>query len=837
MISTSAAPTQTDARFVGGKAASLFRLIQIGCDVPPFFVLTARTPSSQAEEETLDPATRSEVLDAWAEMAGPRHGWAVRSSAVGEDSAENSFAGVFDTILDVRGEEALLSAIERCLASHRGEAAQSYRRTRGVEGDDAMAVVVQRMVQAEWAGVSFTADPLTQSLSTLVINAVAGGGDKLVSGLVNPEEIKIEAASGRVLEARRPEGAAPLPEAIRDAVAEISLKVAAALGFPQDLEWAVEDDRLWLLQSRPITTVAGVFHNRPLEPWGDGGRPDDPARVWSRAYADEIWAPPVSPLFYDVQNLTVLISGYLRHGGDTAPLPPDIFKYFRAAAYIDVDVLHRIYSCLPRMARRSTVLDLLPPDRRDALAGARWSFWGALQRAWLFEIVHRSRWGVTRNHRFLEANWPRFLASARPLMDVDLRALDDAGLAAHLQEVWAVAGIVGVECQVAVVYYAHDIKLLLLGLLDRWCGDADQRYSACSSGLEASQTVRESEAIWNIAREIRDAGLADLARTKSWNDFRAHTAEESAGDVVAAIHSFLLEHRHRGAHYKDLIHPRWGDDPELLWSQIKGFLDADIRPPGAANAHAAAARRDAQNNALTAVRGAAAPLWRAVLRALFHLNEVYTALRDNHRFYYDHIWWLLRRIYLEMGRRLHARGLLADPTAVFFLCRRELAELADGALARETAADRIVVRRAEWTLTLREQPAKFLRHGYAPDGGVSGEEGAARLTGQGASAGEAIGRAVVVFDIADLGRVSRGDILVTRQTDPSWTPAFSRLGGLVLETGGVLAHGASLCREFGLPCVTAVERATAHIHDGDMIKISGSLGVIEVLAQDAGGGV
>jgi pyruvate,water dikinase len=213
---------------------------------------------------------------------------------------------------------------------------------------------------------------------------------------------------------------------------------------------------------------------------------------------------------------------------------------------------------------------------------------------------------------------------------------------------------------------------------------------------------------------------------------------------------------------------------------------------------------------------------------LFRYNEIYTGLRDNHRYYYDHIWWMLRRTFVEKGRRLAAAGRLQSADDVFFLDRREHAELASGDLPVETAAARIASRRAEWEVTRLRLPPKFLRRGYAPDEGESYPSTEGRLTGLPASPGQARGRARVVYDISELSRVAPGEILVTRQTDPSWTPVFARLGGLVLETGGVLAHGASLCREFGLPCVTALEHATERVRDGQDIAVDGAAGTVDL---------
>lgn len=819
-----------DSALVGGKAASLLRLDAAGFEVPPFFVLSADAYRT-APDGRVDDTLKAAIGDALTAL-GEGTPLAVRSSGLAEDSDEFSFAGVFDTVLDVQGLPAVVAAIEQCWRSHRTARADAYRAARRVDGDAGMAVVVQRLVRADWAGVAFSADPLTQALSVTVINASPGLGEDLVSGRVNPVQLRLDAVTHHVLEQERPAGAPdfPIESAIR--VGELTQRIATAFGFPQDIEWALESGRLYVLQSRPITTIAGVFHNRALEPWAGQGNPDAPGRIWSRAYADEIWTPPVTPLFYDIQNLTTVTTGRIRSDGDRAPLPPDIFKYYRAAPYIDVDVVCRLYAGLPRIARRETLLGLIPAERARALLDARWRGWAWVSRAWRLEISNGRRFGITRNHRHLERAWPAFLDTARALCDVDLATLDDAAIEEHIGAVWQLAGSVAPECEVAVLYYAHDLKLLLTGLLERWCGRGETLYGDVSAGLDRSETVRESDAIWSIAESIRAAGsrATRVAQDADARAFRRSADAVGAGDACRAFDSFLQLHRHRGANYKDFIHPRWGDDPNLLWSHVRSFLTTPGRRPREANAASAVRRRDAQQAALAAVHGLAAGLKRGLLRHLFRWNEIYAGIRDNHRYYYDHVWYLVRRAYLETGRRLTARGLLAEPDQVWFLVRTELAALAAGALAPTVAAARIAVRRREWQETRTRQPPTFLRNGYVGDDApASPGPGGTVLQGLAASAGQVRGRARVLADVSELGRLQPGEILVARQTDPGWTPAFSRIAGLVLETGGVLAHGASLCREYGLPCVTAVDSACLRIHDGEELQLDGGAGTVQVV--------
>ena len=348
-------PRGHDRALVGGKAASLATLRSLGCRVPPFFVITTaayRRHAPGAAGALADEVRRG--LDHLGAGTGPV---AVRSSAVGEDSADHSFAGLFATVLDVVGVDDVIAAVERCWASADAEEARAYRAELDEETDVAMAVVVQRMVPAEWAGVAFGVNAVTQNLDEFVIEATPGLGEALVSGAVNPEQVVVGAVDGIVRSRTAGAVAAVLPDAALHELWRITADLGVALGFPQDVEWALADGVVHVLQSRPVPTVADVFYSRYLEPWRNdaAARPDDPDRLWTRAYADEIWSPPVSPLFYNVQNLTGSFAGYMRWHHDATALPPDVFKYHRACAYLDVDVLRRQYAYHPR----------LQSDRRD----------------------------------------------------------------------------------------------------------------------------------------------------------------------------------------------------------------------------------------------------------------------------------------------------------------------------------------------------------------------------------------------------------------------------------------------------------------------------------------
>lgn len=823
----------------GGKGAALARLRALGAPVPPFLVISAaahRDLGATGLNSLFIDEVRAALVD-----LNMSNGVAVRSSAIGEDAADSSFAGLYHTSLDVQGLDAVLDAIVQCWSSYADAAAAEYREQRTDTRDGAMAVVVQEMIHGEWSGVCFTANPVSLALCEGVINSVPGLGEALVSGNVNPEEITI-AADGSVKQ-RRGEQGRPLPDAAVAAVWQASVDIARQLKFPQDLEWAWRDGRLYLLQSRPITTIADVFYSRALEPWRDNpaADPDSDTRVWSRMLADETWVSPISPLFYNVHNSTPGRVQFLRSHGDKLQLPPDIFKYHRATAYADVALIRRMYEYQPCIARIRGILNFLPAGMQQEFARTPWRWFGRLRRVLSYEFSNRRMRSLFHNYRYVQAQWPAYVEKSNRWLDMDLDALSLDELRAHQACVQKEMMAVGPPCAIAVLSHASDLHLLLTGLLHRWCGhtgsDGENLYARVSSGLDDSEMLRDNEALWNIARRIRELGDAVVkSAALPWESFKAVLFTWPAGRVIAAeFEEFWRQHRHLGSSYKDLIWPRWGDDIEFCFEMIRGYINSSAERPSDIHARSAKARREAQQEVLACLRGPLAPVRRRILRWLFRYNALYMAVRDNHRFYVDRNWYEVRRIYRSYGARLASTGVLETRDEVFFLGMSEVEAGLAGALSGDEADRRVKVRRQVWQRTLREQGPKFLR-GWEPYDEAPRTANAAAervLQGIAASPGSVTATARIVYDVSGLAAVKDGEILVTRQTDPSWTTVFGRISGLVLETGGVLSHGTSLCREYGVPCVTAVERATVKIPDGGRIELLGSAGIVRIVDANA----
>lgn len=820
-----------DENLAGGKGASLAKLAGMDVPVPEFFIISTRAFPAGDTDGEFDAQLVNELRAAYADMGEPVV--AVRSSAVGEDAFGASHAGVYDTVLDVQGMDALLDAIKHCWASYGTDIAGSYRQDKIVSDEGGMAVVVQQYIPADWAGVCFTADPVRERLTRMTMNAWPGIGEDVVSGNVTPEELTLDRDTGRILRREAGEREIEVPVELAQQVWSLSAHIADVLQFPQDIEWVAANGTVSILQSRPITTLAAMQYSRYLEPWRDTpADAEDEEQVWSRVYADEIWSSPVSPLFYHVQNLSPIFEAWRAHHHDPRPLPPVIFKYYKAAAYVNLEVLKQTYEYHPRVARTRALLSFFPETMREEVRQSPFRWWGRLRRFLKLELQDRKTRSLRHNHQYLQTLWPDFMRRTDPWFDLDLDEMDLAKLRDHYQEVMNEYALVGPPCEYAVLYHATDLTFLLTGLLDRWFGEGEILYSKLSSGLEGSQAVHEADWVWQIAQQIRRLDPPDLEtiREADWSQLHKDLSDSPAlAPIIESIEKFWLAHRHRGASYKDLIYPRWGEQPDALLALIKSYLNGDSPRPKEVNARQAEIRRQTQAELLAALSGPLAPIRRAFLRWLMHYNEIYMLVRDDHRYYFDRNWYELRRIYLSYGRRLVKGGILADVDDIFFLGTDEIDAGLENRLSAKEASLRVSVRRNEWWNTRSHQPPKFLQ-GYVPMDDTlhhTASEGA--LSGAGASAGIVEGQARVVYSVEEMANLLDNEIVVTRQTDPSWTPYFPRMGGLVLETGGALAHGTSLCREYGLPCVSAVDNATEQIPPGSRIRIDGSRGTVTII--------
>jgi phosphohistidine swiveling domain-containing protein len=848
---------------VGGKAANLGELIKAGFPVPSGFAVTTaayaqvaggllddRGPD-QMREALLGAPVPAEVADAVQRSyrgLGSDVPVAVRSSATAEDLPWASFAGQQDTFLNVVGADAVLDAVRRCWASLWTDRAISYRATQGIDhGDVQLAVVVQRMVDAQVAGVLFTADPVVGRRSRTVIDASPGLGEAVVSGAVNPDHIVVE-GERTIVEHRLGDKAVeirPLPGggtehvvtadgAERPSLDEkqiatlvaLGRRVEAHFGAPQDIEWALDaDGTAWLTQSRPITTL----HPLPT-PAGDG------LRVYFCITLAQGLTRPITPM--GLSGFRVLSAAMSERAGFPVPDPLAGAVAYRVAggrAFLDITPAIRSdvgRALVPRAldvmeSRSAVVLRSLFDDPRLAVRGRSRARFARR----LLPILVRFRIPAVVALALLNP------AAARRHVDrigVQVHALATAPPdATSVQRLDRAVNVLREALQiiprVAPVALAGFVALGLARALaraelgDTWTSDVLRSLphnSTTEMDLELWELATRLRADADAATSLRDTEPAVLARR--YREGRVPPALQDGVD------RFLARHGHRAVAEIDLGVPRWSDDPTYVLGVLANYLRLDD-PELAPDAVFARGARVAEATVTDVVKRVRQRSRARALVVRFALNRVraLAGMRETHKDYLIRILAHARELIAAVGVELAGRGLLDDPADVFFLDLTEARTALTGVDHRATVA----ARREEYERELRRRhvPRVLLSDGTEPEAlgtaAPTGEEGA--LVGTAASAGTVTARARVVLDPVG-AHLEPGEILVAPSTDPGWTPLFLTAGGLVMEMGGPNSHGAVVAREYGIPAVVGVPGATTQIETGQLVTVDGAAGVVRV---------
>jgi len=348
--------------------------------------------------------------------------------------------------------------------------------------------------------------------------------------------------------------------------------------------------------------------------------------------------------------------------------------------------------------------------------------------------------------------------------------------------------------------------------------------------------VELNQELWNLSRRIKHAPeLAGAFTDYPVSEIFARLEDSEEGRALAAeLKGLCRTYDFRGAEDRELSFPRWGDDPGLLLYMLKLFVQAaDEAAPDAALDKNRLRREEMTRSILQQL--SSQPwgfLKKRIFSFLLKYAQIYSLFRENQRFEVDRVFYGQRKAFLAIGRRLLQMNFLADANDIWFLSKEEVFDLMSRRMTPQDARNRILPRKAEYRRYLHTPPPMFLQGDrewdLAPETVNAGD--AKLLAGVPASSGRASGVARVVRDIRELSRVRAGDILVTNSTDPGWTPVFLLIRGLVLETGGILAHGTVLSREYGIPAVTSVKNATALIEEGELITVDGSQGTVTLPA-------
>lgn len=851
---------QTQVAIVGGKGAHLGELSRIeGIRVPNGFCVTTeafrrvvaeaplldalvdRLARLQLDESDAIRAQSAEVRrtiegitipdDVVAAITqalvqlGEQSAYAVRSSATAEDLPTASFAGQQDTYLNVIGRAAILERISQCWASLFTERAVIYRLRNGIDHSKVrMAVVVQRMVFPHAAGILFTADPITGNRKVSSIDASFGLGEALVSGLVNPDVYKVRdgeivartigikqlitnvSPAGGTLE-QAIEAERQTQPALTDAqilrLAQTGRRIEAHFGRAQDIEWCLADDEFHIVQSRPITTLF------PIPAAGD-----DANHVYVSVGHQQMMTDPFKPLGLSVWQLTT-------------PRP-----MAEAGGRLFVDVTQGLASPASR-ANLLGVLEKSDPLIRDALDTV-------LERDDFIPLTPDAAPGWAPLGEGSEA------LETDPAIVANLIARSQESIATLKQDISYESGSALLDFIVAhilerkrIQFDPTSMQVIMAGMeaawwlndrLQTWLGEKNAADTLTQS-VPNNVTSEMGLALMDVADVIRShADVIAFLQQVDNEIFLDQLPRLSSGQAARdAIQDWLDKYGMRGVGEIDITRPRWSERPStlipLILGNIKNF------EPGAASRRFEQGQQEAKEKeeqllerlrALPDGEGKAEETKRMIDRV-----RTFAGYREYPKYAMVSRYFVYKQALLREAERLVKSGVLRETEDIFYLRIQELQEVVR---TNQVDEELLQQRKDEFRTYQSLTPPRVLTsEGEMINGAYRREDlpdGA--LVGLAVSAGMVEGRARVILDMSK-ANIEPGDILVTTFTDPSWTPLFVAIKGLVTEVGGLMTHGAVIAREYGLPAVVGVERATKRIRDGQRIRVHGTEGYVEIM--------
>lgn len=826
-----AQPAACRSELSGAKGACLAQMAQAGLPVPDAFIVSTEVFKAAREDlpdalladcmagqsgadEALCralsawPKARLDALDAACDALG-YSAVSARSSSTAEDLAGASFAGQYETVLNVSGRDALVDAIGRVWASFFSPHAQAYRQRHQIDdADAAMAVVVQRQIDASAAGVLFTRDPQSGA-DHCVVSAALGLGEGVVSGSAPTDHWVIERTARTVRSvdiadkdrrvAVRPDGGietvdvgpaqrgnAALTQAQLDELVELGLRIETLFGAPQDIEFAV-DGSLHILQARPITTLNDLA--APDEPWEDGV---DDAYCWTKSRG------PFTRLEQDymVEYMIHARACYEEVGSRMTAN----HLYFVRNGYM--------YTRAPdvepeELARRHAV----QTERVDACTARGTTYFEAVQRGIIEDRL--AQLGAQRRRAKSPADRLIYLESCLQML---------AYVSGHLH--WSMGRPDPLpgwheEYEALTGRPQHEANVFLQAI--------DNRMTRLVGHLRKLAAIVQSDAGLRVL--FAEGRFDDLETLTNRNTVRQFRRRFSAMLTVYGLRS--------GRGYgssSGFQTPTWNMDPHIALEVIATYAEQDLDRLEQLEQSARRERRNATRRLRRQV--SADPEKRARFEDALLRGQLHVRFLEDHNYYMEQCSGGTAREAIDaVGRDLVSRNAIDEADDVFHLSIKELRALA----AADYPTDQrtlVAARKEEWARRKRMRPPATL--GAAPEKKERREEETTergrqgdRLVGVSASSGQASGRAVLVRS-GERPRVHPGDILVASNVGPEWTPAFAVLGGLVLDEGSLSQHAAIVAREYRIPSVMQTREATSHIADGQQIVVDGDQGIVEL---------
>jgi rifampicin phosphotransferase len=828
---------QTQVAIVGGKGANLGELSRLeGVRVPAGFCVTTfafqrlmvdapsvpdqmerlsrltlddrdaiRTLSAEIRR-TLDgiaiPDDLAAVITRSLARLGEQAACAVRSSATAEDSPTASFAGQHDSYLNIMGREAILQHVSRCWASLFTERAVTYRLRNGVDHRTVhMAVVVQRMVRPRTSGVLFTADPVTGNRKVASVEATLGLGEALVSGRVNADVFTVR--DDEIVSTQRHHEPPALTDAQVVRLVQLGRRIEAHFGRPQDIEWCLEDDDFQVVQSRPITTLFPIPQ-----------RDDTDNHVYVSVGHGQMMTDAMKPLGLSVRRLTAAAVFHEAGGREFVDVTRALASPASRAGLLNMigkgDPL--IGDALQTIVERGDFVPSLPDPTPAGPPPSGAPTPIQTDPAIVDELIARSE-------------------SSIATLEHDIRTKSGAALFDFiLADIPELKRILMDPRSHLVFMSAMEAAWWLNDHLQEWLGEKNASDTLTQS-VPNNITSEMGLALLDVADVIRPHPdvVAFLERVESDDFLDALPMVDGGVEARDAIRAWLDRYGMRCVGEIDITRPRWSERPSTLVPLILG----NVRnfAPGEAARRFERGRQGAlqKEQEVLARLGALPDGERKAEETKRKIDRVRTFIgyREYPKYGLVSRYWVYKRALMEEAERLVKAGVLRAREDSYWLTFEEFREIVR---TRQVDEQLISRRREEFRSYQALTPPRVLTSDGEMIAGAyrRGDLPAGALVGLAVSAGTVEGRARVILDMAKAD-LEPGDILVTAYTDPSWTPLFVTIAGLVTEVGGLMTHGAVIAREYGLPAVVGVEHATRLIRDGQRIRVHGTEGYVEIV--------
>ena len=870
--------TEGDKPLVGGKGLRLAEMAQAGLPVLPGFCVTtaayraflsdndpnpdmAVSPQHPQDDQStianyiarigrgnFPEALVDAITKAYARLGDPVV--AVRSSATFEDSLDASFAGQYDTFLNVTGPEALLDRVRACWAGLWSEHALAYMRDQGLDPLQAdMGVVVQHQADAHAAGVLFTLNPLTANEQEMIVEAAWGLGEAVVSGRVTPDRYVINARDHQVLTHDISNQSVimvagdngylqekPLPpdqhnrsvlndEQLLELV-DLGYQVQSIYGYPQDIEWALVDGAFVLLQTRPLTSFSF----------------DPNMGQWTSGNYREVLPGFASPLSLSLSlehDYGRSFSQFFREVKMGETPPGTVWgKPFFGRAYWNVGMAKQFVSQLPGFKERvfDRTVGIEPTYEGDGMV-THWTpraILRALPVLFALRDQFKKVWreGRAYRDRLLHKTEPD-LDAVRPENLSDEELADYCHQMAHLH--WE-ANSTAIRVSMLSTQAQEDFEPMVHRLNAPLPAEQRVAEGDLITGLSDVRTAQPTLELWELARAaLADPAVADIITQADPAEIADRLQDTEAGRLFwGQVQDYLTRYRYMAPIDEDLIQPRWDEDDSFVLTTLQGYARADesIDPMRRLSTQRQV-RRMTERRALQILSRGWRRLWlfgrRSFIKQL-RLVRRYVWWREETRVIASRAFYQCRRFFKEMGQRWATRNFIDSPEHIFLLRWPAIQAILDGRAPatelRTQVTDYLLLKQCYRNF---EPPSVIGKGANLQLTTPRPNPGQTVFDGIPCSSGKVEGLARVVETLEEAYALQRGEILVARYTNPSWTPLFNLAGGIIIEEGGLLSHGAVVAREYGIPAVLRIEGATMTFHTGQRLRIDGSSGTVEII--------